>query len=263
MSFNSEFIHGYTKYSNTFDLWCKKAYSIMGEINQCGITEFDKNGYALIATNRPDFGESYIDKKGYLLDTNWVYSDNLTTGFKTQCSNEGLQFLQNNEIKIFGKKFDVWYGFSYLEKTSSSSYRLCFFASDQPTIYDKLSNNSALVKKFITYFVKENQKILSYYGDRRFNLADNKTNYFIEGAIPDLSEREKMVRILHDLNILDRNTTISKREWQCFDLYRKGKSARKTAETLNISRRTVETHFENLKNKLNTKSKSKLMEYLD
>ncbi len=65
------------------------------------------------------------------------------------------------------------------------------------------------------------------------------------------------------MNILDKNQTITHKEWQCFKLYHQGKSANQTGEILGISQRTVETHFGNLKGKLRVKSKSELVECLD
>jgi DNA-binding CsgD family transcriptional regulator len=64
--------------------------------------------------------------------------------------------------------------------------------------------------------------------------------------------------LLRITGALDKDKTLTEREFQCLELYGLGKSAEKTGEILNISRRTVETHFNNIKTKLNVSSKSEL-----
>ena len=68
--------------------------------------------------------------------------------------------------------------------------------------------------------------------------------------------------MLHTLGALDKDENITVREWQCLQLYCQGKTAELTGEILNISRRTVETHFVNLKQKLKINSKSEISEVL-
>jgi DNA-binding CsgD family transcriptional regulator len=51
----------------------------------------------------------------------------------------------------------------------------------------------------------------------------------------------------------------SLREKQCLEDIVSGKSSRESAERLGLSRRTVESYIENIKNKLNCKNKSELI----
>ena len=264
MSFEQEFIHGYKQYSKHFDKWCEQANFILGNVTQCGITEFDESGHAWVATNRPDYGEHYISNKGYILDKKWVYSPNFPEGFLTYCSNDGIQFLQENENSLFGKKFDVWSGFSFFKKVDNNIYRQFFFSADTPEIYDNLLNNVNLVKKFIQHFEKENQHIINYFRDRKFNIAEKKEDYFADQDNFICSqERENTVNMLHTLGILDQKKNISNREWQCIELYRQGKSATQTGKILGISNRTVETNFNNLKQKLNVNTKAELIDKIN
>lgn len=53
---------------------------------------------------------------------------------------------------------------------------------------------------------------------------------------------------------------VTPREMTCLYAYVRGKSARLIAEQLNISRRTVEHHLENLRRKFNAKNKAELIE---
>ncbi|NQY42993.1 MAG: helix-turn-helix transcriptional regulator, partial [Legionellales bacterium] len=60
--------------------------------------------------------------------------------------------------------------------------------------------------------------------------------------------------------LLNKDVYITEREWQCIKLLEYGLSSRETAEILGISRRTVETHFVNIKIKLNINSKDQILE---
>ena len=177
MSFQEDFIHGYKKYENNFNKWCERASTILGKVTQCGIVETDKDGYGLIAINRPDFGEEYIDKEHYTIDRHMTYSEIPVEGFKTQCSNEGIQFMQSNEKSLYGKKFDLWYGFTYTEKINDNIQRQYYFGSDTPEIYDNLVNQSSLVKKLIQYFKQENETIINYYRDRKFKISEHTMSH--------------------------------------------------------------------------------------
>ncbi|MBS0350625.1 MAG: helix-turn-helix transcriptional regulator [Proteobacteria bacterium] len=54
---------------------------------------------------------------------------------------------------------------------------------------------------------------------------------------------------------------LSQRELECFFYLIRGKTAKSIAKMLGISYRTVETHIDHLKNKLNCSSKTELIEY--
>ncbi len=261
MSFEQDFIHGYEQHTKDFDIWCKKASPVLGKVTQCGIIEVDHTGHAFIAINRPDFGERFIDKKGFLFDKRYIFSKNLPEGFLNLCSSEGIQFLHSNEESIFGQTFDLWHGFSFCEKIDEHTYRYYTFSSDTPEIYDKLTNNILLVRKFIKHFKEANKDITEYFKERKFNIANEKEDFFTNNnSFQYISEKDRLVDTLHVLNILDRDKNITNREWQCLQLYYQGKSANQTGEILGISRRTVETYFVNLKNKLNVDSKSELID---
>jgi DNA-binding CsgD family transcriptional regulator len=243
MSLEQDFLHGYEKHSKHFDKWCAKASTILGNVTQCGIVETDDEGNALIAINRPDFGELYIDKQSYLLDEHLTYLKTAIEGFKMQCSFDGVQFLQKNEKMLYGQNFDLWHGFTYTEKIDEYTQRQYYFGSDTPTIYDNLVNNLNLVKKLINQFKQDNEQIINYFRERKFNISEIKPDYFNNKNIPRKTEAENLTEVLHTLNVLDNNQKITNRELQCIQLYLQRKTAEQTGKALGISRRTVETHF--------------------
>ena len=261
MSLEQDFLHGYEKYSKHFDKWCEKASTILRKVTQCGIVETDNDGNALIAINRPDFGELYIDKKSYLADEHLTYSMKAIEGFKTQYSFDGVQFLQNHEEALYGKKFDLWHGFTYTEMIDNAQ-RQYYFGSDTPLIYDNLINNVNLVRKLIKNFKDDNKQIINYFRDRKFNISEVKEDYFNDININYKSDAEIFTANLHVLELLDKDKRITDRELQCIQLYSRGMSANKSGKMLGISRRTVETHFNNVKQKVKIDFKSELNEVL-
>ena len=261
MSLEQDFLHGYEKHSKHFDKWCEKASTILGKVTQCGILETDNDGNAMIAINRPDFGELYIDKQSYLVDEHLTYSKNAIEGFKTQCSFDGVQFLQNHEESLYGKKFDLWHGFTYTEVIDDIQ-RQYYFGSDTPIIYDKLVNNVQLVRKLIKQFKQDNEQVINYFRDRKFNISEVKEDYFSDTKSACKSSAEIFTDNLHVLELLEKDKKITDRELQCIQLYSRGMSANKTGKILGISRRTVETHFNNVKQKLKINSKAELNEVL-
>ncbi len=263
MSFDQEYMHGYIAHENHFNKIAQKANSIMGNITQCVIFEFDNTGHAFLAGNRPDFGEAFIEKKMYKVHEHIVYGNavdkKIVPFFSSPC--ETLMF--DKDVLLFGKEFNMEHGFLYTEKvTDADAFRMYAFTSDSKKIYNSLINDLVLVNKFIEYFTKESQGVINYYRERKFDLASQRDDYFDKSIIPSNSKKDKFVNLLRSFGILNKNTKISDREWQCLELYIHGKSANQTGDLLGISRRTVETHFDNLKNKLNVTSKSALIDYI-
>ena len=73
---------------------------------------------------------------------------------------------------------------------------------------------------------------------------------------------EKFNDLFQSVGRLHAGNLISKKEWQCMELYCRGKTASQTSKILNISRRTVERRFEEIKDKLKIDSKAELFNLL-
>jgi hypothetical protein len=264
MSFEQEYMHGYIKYEEHFNKMAQKAYPVMGNITQCGFFEFDSKGYAFLAANRPDFGEKFIEKKIYKNHPHIIYGNAVDDKIVPYFASDHQQMMYDKDLLIFGKSFNLKHGFLYTKKLNDidSTYRMYIFTSDNNQIYNALINDLDLVKKFIDYFTAESHDVIKYYRENKFNLASQRDDYFDNPEHISSSKKSKLIKLLQNFGKLEINVNISDREWQCFELYCHGKSASQTAELLGISRRTVETHFDNLKNKLQIRNKSDLIDCL-
>ena len=140
--------------------------------------------------------------------------------------------------------------------------RQYYFGSDTPIIYDNLVNNVQLVRKLIKQFKQDNEQVINYFRDRKFNISEVKEDYFSDTKSACKSSAEIFTDNLHVLELLEKDKKITDRELQCIQLYSRGMAANKTGKISGISRRTVERHFNNVKQKLKINSKAELNEVL-
>ncbi|NQY43719.1 MAG: helix-turn-helix transcriptional regulator, partial [Legionellales bacterium] len=230
---------------------------------QCGILELDSSGYGLIVGNRPAFAEVFADKKGYKVDPHFVFSADFQDGIKAFTSREEYELLYLQARAFYGQDFGIHHGFVWQERIDQNIQRIYFFGSNTPEIYNSVVNNISMFKKFLKFFKTENNRIIADFRNKKFNVADNRENYFVENNNEPFSKRKQLNKLLHNLGLLEKNKFISKREWQCIEMLQLGHSAAKTGEILHISRRTVETHFESIKNKLGVYKKSDIIEVIN
>ncbi|NQY31480.1 MAG: hypothetical protein HRT69_18685, partial [Flavobacteriaceae bacterium] len=232
MSFEQDYLSGCKKFEKSFHNFCEKIFPVLGKVTQCGIIEFDKNGYGSVVANRVDFAEAYLEKKTYKLNRAYTFSEQVDGQFITYCSRPLMRKIHSKTELFYEKEFDVGNGFYYIEKIDDGdAYRHYFFGSDDQEIYTHLVNNSARVKKFIKYIQDSDEDIFRYCKDSKFKFSGEFPDYFKESKkqIED-ERRKKLIIFLKNTGKLDKYKNISKRELQCFELYNQGKSARETGE---------------------------------
>ncbi|NQY42744.1 MAG: hypothetical protein HRT87_05305 [Legionellales bacterium] len=253
--FEEDFLRGYQDYQSFFDKFGKNVYSVLGDVAQCGFIDFYSSGEMAIAANRQDIGEDAVENKLWEKQSAWCYKKGLKRG-----EFDAGSYWYYRKLGVFDSKFDICY-FTYRENVSPDVQRLMFFCSEDPKMYAELINNLPLIKKMLKTFTDESNKISRECKEHMVDIGDQASNYFVNFNPNKDSDLDRINSLLRDLNILE-NKSISTREWQCAMLYARGKSARATGDILNISRRTVETHFENLKNKLGVGTKPEILDKL-
>lgn len=263
-NFDDDLMKGFTQYDSHFQKWCEKASPILGKVTQCGIFENDITGHGFLATNRPDYGELYINERAYLIDPFYSYITNIEQSklsinpFNSEIEQEGY-FDLNGQCPYL----NVSYVIAYKERVDQKTIRTYGFASDNPRVHDALVNNLSVFKKFLYYFKSENEDAIKFIKDNKVNFSSVKDDFFVKNDFIELTDREKTNAFLRTAGVMDRDQAISKREWQCVTLYSRGKSASDTAKILNISRRTVEAHFDSVKQKLHLPNKSDILETIN
>jgi len=125
-------------------------------------------------------------------------------------------------------------------------------------------------KNFADAIYQENQQVLQEERPKQFyniltvpgickiKLLTIKNPYYHKNG--QLAGVFGISQYLSEISLKDiKNFNLSKRETQCLTLILKGKSMREIAGILHISRRTVETYIENIKDKLGCHTKSELI----
>ncbi len=92
----------------------------------------------------------------------------------------------------------------------------------------------------------------------RFDLLSTRGKVLFEtpSVVPLAAHQDPQV-----LTFLRKISGLSPQEQRCIEHFKKGRSAQATAALMNLSQRTVEFYFENIKNKLGCQSKYDLLNY--
>lgn len=147
-----------------------------------------------------------------------------------------------------------------------------FFDLRHEKAHEKFINHFDIFENFIFYYkdkakdllkkARENPLIVP---EKYFNPAihSKKTLTSNEKMIFDpegIAQGNKPLPKQYSLSYLNHNYSISTREYQCLSLLAHGAKIKNIAEALNLSPRTIETHLNSLKKKLQTNSLTRAIE---
>lgn len=114
-----------------------------------------------------------------------------------------------------------------------------------------------LLEKFTHYFKREAASLIGNMLAEGYSVLKEKGESFfhVPENLPLTIEKKN---IEHFLNAI---LPLTKREHQCLELFKQGRSAQAVASILNISQRTVEHHYDSIRDKLGVQSKWDLLNY--
>jgi LuxR family quorum-sensing system transcriptional regulator SolR len=219
----------------------------------------DNAGHYTGLANRPDWIEHYIDEKIFLQDPYLrdprVYQSGI-------CLAEQLGPQEYREAIIrHAKKFQMDVGIAFIEK-KEDGVEFFGFAGNQTTDLQRLYlNQPHLLKSFARHFKNKLSKVLLQMEEEKFSLLEMKGKDFLcqDPICPILSLSARLA-YLQALGIGIEK--LSSRELECLQLLMENKSAQQTADHLELSRRTIESYFENIKSKLGCINKQEISELL-
>lgn len=113
-----------------------------------------------------------------------------------------------------------------------------------------------MLHKFITYFHNEASHLIETSNENRIILSDKMRPKLWDCSLKIESDKINLLNNIENINHL------TKREMECAKYISQGYTIKEVARLLILSPRTVETHLERLKNKLNIRKKSELVRYL-
>lgn len=141
------------------------------------------------------------------------------------------------------------------------------FAStpDNDAINNFYLNNIDLLEKFVLYFEQKTKELRLMVDKMPISMKQVEEGDFSEQAADfvDPAEREAFIIDINQDSLIALNDpstmSLTSRQKQCVYWLLKGKTAWETARILNLSQRTVEHYLQNIKAKLNCRTKFELI----
>lgn len=242
---------------------CKPLTELLG-INNFAYHKIFPNGQEICLSNNPNW-------------IKYVHQNNLTFGVKLDSLEtpnfKSLLWPFEDEIKehksvIKGYRavrsiWDCHYGID-LSNGHNEYFGFAAHKKDISTVNNYL-NNLEQLERFTTFFLEKaeglikqaSQDKLLYYQQKRADTFSNKLS-----AIKDkFIEQTPITTYPPHLDLVS-GLKFTHRELDCIKLFIKGYTLNDAAGALSISKRTVETHLENIKNKTGVNTKSDLIKFV-
>ena len=170
----------------------------------------------------------------------------------------GYAFAESTDQKhkdFFIRTHKVDRGLVIIQVEESQMNGFIFFPQEGQFEAESLFSNLEMILKFSRYFLQEADCEMERIMAQQFDLKKDKGESFSrDDAHHPLSRSNQKVN--HFLKAI---SLLTPREQQCLDLLKQGRSAQSTAAILEISRRTVEHHIDNIKMKFKCNSKWELL----
>ena len=189
------------------------------------------------------------------------------TGFKSWPLDSSLQVFQHGR-----EHYDSYYGLTFCQKVHDGCEFYFFSTSSKHYgLLDHFLNNLDLFENFVHYFKDRAMPLLKECSAHRIIIPEHfqqiiEPSITAEVMIPTLNRHAfcQALQSRHDplAKWLNDYEPLTKKERDCLNLLLEMPTASEIAERLALSKRTVETHLENIKQKLQCKSKVDLIKQL-
>ncbi|KTC83553.1 helix-turn-helix transcriptional regulator [Legionella cincinnatiensis] len=167
------------------------------------------------------------------------------------------------------QRYDSGQGITIIHRHPHNTSFYFFSGSNQNTqLYNFIINNLMFFERFIQYFLQQSSNTLkkAYSLNLQRQISEKKL-VDIKTVTHSLNEYQNLCQIKHSIeekfdfiskSNLSPELSLSPRQKQVLYWSMHGKSAKETAKILGISPRTVERHFEILREKTSTSNKQEL-----
>ncbi|MBA3814997.1 MAG: autoinducer binding domain-containing protein [Parachlamydiaceae bacterium] len=222
----------------------------------------DKEGRYTVLLDRPDWAEHYVTQKLYKQDPYLQHADAYTSGF---CLVDMYGSIAYKElILIEGSKFNLDFGITLIQKNDKDVEFFGFAGSKDNSALNKLYlNHQPLLISFASHFKEQHSATLQHLSDGAPSLEILKGKKLEKRPMQMQLGEESHHSFLKALGMhqqIKQAYLLSHREKLCLQWLIKGKSSKETASRMGISPRTVESYFENIKNKLSCWSKNEIFD---
>lgn len=236
-------------------------------LNHLGITCFyyvhiKNNGDYILLTDCPHIDDYYFDEKLYVEDPYIRHPSNYQSGFFLFEQNQKHQFDQSLAYLVQNFKMTPLIGFCERNTDSVEHYGFWGRSDRKNSFMDVYLKYSTLLKAFTDHFKKECREVLRSDSVPYLSLTDLIGTDFITSAIKNNKGNQDLInKYLNEIglgNEVKKASLLTPREKECIMHILKGKSAKESAQVLDLSHRTVEHYLENVKNKFGCQFKNEL-----
>ncbi|HEY5260212.1 MAG TPA: LuxR C-terminal-related transcriptional regulator [Rhabdochlamydiaceae bacterium] len=223
----------------------------------------DNEGKYTVLVDRPEWAERYVSSKIYLVDPYLRHPSVFESGISLW-ENHGSEEYRETVMKEAKEILDLDTSVTLIQKHNGCVEFFGFAGKKEDCALESLYlNHRHLLKSFIGHFKREMRPVLTQMEDEAGSLIDLKGLDFFrqEPMCADLPS-ETLLAYYKDLGMkweLAQIEKLTPRERQCLKLLTEDKSAKETAALLGLSPRTIESYFENIKNKLSCTYKHEVL----
>lgn len=232
-------------------------------------TDIDYFAYTRIFSNKTYFALS--SNPGWV--KNFYYNQYPSGGYNGKPIQSGTYFTQNicnigctkKMIEDMQEKYHLWNPIFFVKVYDH--YWDVFIFSMPRVPYDSINfylHNLDVLENFNTYFKEQAETIISRACKDKiiipkqfhetFAIHENKLPQKINICLPNYYQQNALLYI----NQMTK-TKLTDQEIKCLNLLMIGQTYKMIGQTLGRSHRTIETHINNLKNKLNVQTKAQLI----
>lgn len=250
------------KYSNRIKKVTKPLHEHFG-IGYFTYHRIDYGGNYTVLVDRPDWAEHYVSEKIFLNDPYLRHPSVYQSGI-CLIENHGSEEYKETVLKAGKEILNMDLAAILIQKNENYVEFFGFSGNAMKSSLQSLYlNHPQLLKSFALHFKNELSPILHKMEEEASSLIDLKgKDYFCTQPIcPDIPSATRL-SFYKDLGIHcedEKAAKITPRERQCLRLLIDGKSAKEMAAVLQLSPRTVEFYFENIKSKFNCWNRQKLL----
>ncbi len=209
----------------------------------------EKNRFSALGM-QPEFAKLYLEKGYYHYDIHMAQSPMKEQYILWDTIERSKE---SEELYEDFKGFSKGHTFTIIQENNGS--KDCYhFASrlGNLSINNSYLQNLDFLKKFIMYFddkVSAHKELKKAY-DVKFEVSDEKGGYFTKNTPLNIDYNKFINSMALDRLYIDRQTYLTKREFECLYWFSLGKTIEEVAMILSITPRTVKAHISHIKDKL-------------
>lgn len=236
---------------------CEPLFKAFG-ITHFGCLRIFENGQILRIANNENWTKSYF-QYGFYNDPDLYNMKHVPMNEQRFVSLIGEP--QSEHFKMLYSEFNIW-NFMFIYERFSTYGDFWFFGTtrDNSQIINFYINNLNVLQHFILHFKSKAEHLYDIRDSSK--LISTKIQPLKENIIEEVDLQgfiKKIPHTKHYLNGKHRGKFLSRREAECLFLFAQGRSMREIGEHMALSPRTIETHINNIKSKVDCHTKGELI----